>query len=83
MNIHEKINYLEFLSENVQKTKTFFNLVSGWSFFDYRPKYTALSNEGIGGGSIIKPISEFLGGKRFHFEDSNRNKYTVWSDENK
>jgi predicted enzyme related to lactoylglutathione lyase len=33
-----------------------------------------------GGGSIIKPIFSFPGGRRFHFGDPNGNEYAVWSD---
>ena len=32
------------------------------------------------GGSIIKPIFLFPGGRRFHFGDPNGNEYAVWSD---
>jgi uncharacterized protein len=32
------------------------------------------------GGSIIKPVFEFPGGRRFHFGDVNGNEYAVWSD---
>jgi len=31
------------------------------------------------GGSIIKPIFAFPGGRRFHFGDPNGNEYAVWS----
>ncbi len=34
------------------------------------------------GGSIIKSIFEFPGGRRFHFGDPNGNEYAVWSDVN-
>lgn len=34
------------------------------------------------GGSIIKPIFLFPGGRRFHFADPNGNEYAVWSDVN-
>lgn len=34
------------------------------------------------GGSIIKPIFSFPGGRRFHFGDRNGNEYAVWSDLN-
>jgi len=34
------------------------------------------------GGSIIKPIFEFPGGRRFHFTDPNGNEFAVWSDKN-
>ena len=32
------------------------------------------------GGTIIKPIFRFPGGRRFHFSDPNTNEYAVWSD---
>jgi len=32
------------------------------------------------GGSIVKPIFSFPGGRRFHFTDPNGNEYAVWSD---
>lgn len=34
------------------------------------------------GGSIIKSIFTFPGGRRFHFSDPNGNEYAVWSDRN-
>lgn len=116
MNIHEKINYLEFPTADIEKTKVFFSTVFGWSFTDYGPEYTAFSQAGIdggffkseltcstangsalaviysndleqtqhkieaAGGSVIKPIFAFPGGRRFHFTDPNGNEYAVWSD---
>ena len=32
------------------------------------------------GGTIIKPIFSFPGGRRFHFSDPNSNEFAVWSD---
>ena len=32
------------------------------------------------GGSIVKPIYSFPGGRRFHFEDPNGYELAVWSD---
>jgi uncharacterized protein len=32
------------------------------------------------GGSIVKPIFSFPGGRRFHFADPNGNELGVWSD---
>jgi len=113
---HEKINYVEFPSKDLEITKSFFASVFGWSFKDYGPEYTSFSNENINGGffkseltaltengsalivfyskelentqakiesaggSIIKPIFSFPGGRRFHFSDPNGNEYAVWSD---
>jgi predicted enzyme related to lactoylglutathione lyase len=50
MKEHEKINYIEFPTKNIEVTKSFFTTVFGWSFTDYGPEYTAFSNEGIDGG---------------------------------
>lgn len=32
------------------------------------------------GGTVIKPIFSFPGGRRFHFGDPNGNEFAVWSD---
>jgi len=32
------------------------------------------------GGTIVKPIFSFPGGRRFHFTDPNGNELSVWSD---
>ncbi len=32
------------------------------------------------GGTIIKPIFDFPGGSRFHFNDPNGNEFAVWSE---
>jgi len=50
MNQHEKINYIEFPSKDIEATKSFFASAFGWSFTDYGPEYTAFSNAGIDGG---------------------------------
>ena len=116
MGKHEKINYVEFPSTDIEATKAFFSAVFGWEFTDYGSEYTAFSNQGIdggfyrsnvtlstdngsalivfysedleqtlskienAGGTIIKPIFSFPGGRRFHFGDPNGNEYAVWSD---
>lgn len=33
------------------------------------------------GGSIVKPIFSFPGGRRFHFQDPSGNELAVWSDQ--
>lgn len=50
MNEHEKLNYVEFPSSNLQSTKAFFEKAFGWSFVDYGPEYTAFSGQGLDGG---------------------------------
>ncbi len=47
---HEKIDYLELPSKNLQQTKDFFNQVFAWSFVDYGPDYIAFNDAGINGG---------------------------------
>lgn len=32
------------------------------------------------GGTIVKPVFSFPGGRRFHFADPNGNEYAVWSE---
>jgi len=50
MNVHEKINYIEFPAKDLEKTKRFFNDAFSWKFTDYGPEYVAFSNEGVDGG---------------------------------
>jgi uncharacterized protein len=116
MNLHEKINYVEFPAKDLIATKTFFQSAFGWSFVDYGPEYIAFSDQGIdggffqsdlasssqngaaliilysnqlettlanvekAGGSIIKPIYSFPGGRRFHFTEPSGNEFAVWSE---
>lgn len=47
---HEKINYLEFPSLDLDATKQFFSAALGWSFVDYGPDYSAFSGQGLDGG---------------------------------
>ena len=47
---HEKINYVEFPSRDLDLTKAFFSTVFGWSFADYGPDYSAFANQGLNGG---------------------------------
>ncbi|WP_339726843.1 VOC family protein [uncultured Gimesia sp.] len=50
MPAHEKINYVEFPSNDLPATKAFFEAAFGWTFTDYGPEYTAFSDEGLDGG---------------------------------
>ncbi len=50
MNVHEKINYVEFPAKDIEAAKSFFTAAFGWSFTDYGPDYAAFSNEGLDGG---------------------------------
>lgn len=50
MNRHESINYLELPAKDLEKTKTFFSNVFGWSFVDYGEEYTAFKETTMEGG---------------------------------
>jgi predicted enzyme related to lactoylglutathione lyase len=49
---NHKINYIEFTSTDIAKTKSFYSTVFGWSFVDYGPDYASFSAPaaGIDGG---------------------------------
>jgi predicted enzyme related to lactoylglutathione lyase len=53
MNEHEKINYVEFPSKDIDGTKAFFREVFGWEFKDFGPDYSAFSDEGLDGGFYL------------------------------
>lgn len=40
----------------------------------------SLSRVEQAGGTIVKPIFSFPGGRRFHFTDPSGNEYAVWSE---
>ncbi len=50
MKQHEKINYVEFPSADLQKTQAFFSKAFGWSFEDFGPDYCAFAQQGLDGG---------------------------------
>ena len=50
MNKHEKINYLELPSKDINKTKEFFTKVFNWTFEDFGDEYTAFNDGTINGG---------------------------------
>ena len=116
MHEHEKLNYVEYPSSDLEATKAFFEKAFGWTFTDYGPEYTAFSSQGLdggffkadlhsstdsgaallvfysnnlegtlnkvsnAGGTVIKPIFSFPGGRRFHFSEPSGNEFAVWSE---
>lgn len=50
MNLHEKINYVEFPTTDMNLTKQFFADVFNRSFTDYGDNYSAFHGAGIDGG---------------------------------
>ena len=49
---HHKINYIEFHSTDIERTKKFYATVFGWSFVDYGPDYVSFQGAGIDGGFV-------------------------------
>jgi hypothetical protein len=49
---HHAINYIEFVSTDIERTKKFYSTVFGWSFQEYGPDYIsfAKASAGIDGG---------------------------------
>lgn len=116
MNVHQKMNYVEFPAKDMEATKAFFSNAFGWEFTDYGPDYASFADEGLdggfyksdlsastkngsalivfysnnleetqakiqrAGGTIIKPIFSFPGGRRFHFGEPSGNELAIWSD---
>ncbi|MBB6520407.1 VOC family protein [Pseudoteredinibacter isoporae] len=50
MKKHQQINYIEMPSQDLEKTKAFFNSAFGWTFQDYGPDYCDFHQDGIDGG---------------------------------
>ena len=109
-----RIDYVEFQTPDVERSKAFYSSVFGWSFTDYGPDYTSFEDGRLtggfsaaeavepggpliviyavdlgateaavreNGGSIVKDIFSFPGGRRFHFSDPTGNVLAVWSDQ--
>ena len=50
MQLHEKINYVEYPARDLSATKRFFKQAFGWTFVDYGPEYAAFAGQGLDGG---------------------------------
>lgn len=54
---HEQVQYIEFLSGNLARAKTFYQDSFGWTFTDYGPDYTAFEGDYVDGGFTTgKPV---------------------------
>ncbi len=47
---HHKITYIEFSATDIERTKSFYAKVFGWSFQDWGPDYVSFAGAGIDGG---------------------------------
>jgi predicted enzyme related to lactoylglutathione lyase len=50
---HEQIQYIEFLSRNLDRIKAFYTNSFGWSFTDYGPEYAAFEGTHVDGGFML------------------------------
>ncbi len=54
---NNKIHYIEFTTNSIERTKQFYNAAFGWTFEDWGPDYASFSEAGISGG-FMKGESE-------------------------
>jgi predicted enzyme related to lactoylglutathione lyase len=54
---HHKIDYVEFPSADLEKTKAFFATALGWEFENFGPEYTAFSGAGLNGGFFAADLA--------------------------
>jgi predicted enzyme related to lactoylglutathione lyase len=50
MNVHHRINYVEFSAEDLAAIKDFYAAAFGWQFTDYGPDYAAFTDGNLDGG---------------------------------
>ncbi len=50
-----RVDYIEFLTTNIEETKRFYSEVFGWKFTDYGPEYTSFTDGRLGGGFALAP----------------------------
>ena len=50
-----RVDYIEFLTTNIEETKRFYSAVFGWEFTDYGPEYTSFTDGRLGGGFALAP----------------------------
>ena len=54
---HEQIQYIEFLTNDISRAKSFYTKCFGWKFTDYGPEYTAFEGDYVDGGFALgKPV---------------------------
>ena len=45
-----RVDYVEFLTSDIEEIKSFYSEVFGWEFTDYGPEYTSFTDGRLGGG---------------------------------
>ncbi len=52
-NQDRRVDYIEFLTTNIEETKGFYSEVFGWDFTDYGPDYTSFTDGRMAGGFTV------------------------------
>jgi len=68
-------NFVEFKVRDLERTKTFYAAIFGWSFVDYGPNYASFTSNGMGGGFVSDAGAPAPGGPLMvfyvdHLEDT-------------
>ncbi len=50
-----RVDYVEFLTTNIEQTERFYSQVFGWQFTGYGPEYTSFSDGRLAGGFSLAP----------------------------
>ena len=50
-----RIDYIEFLTADIEETKRFYSTVFAWEFTDYGPDYTSFTDGRLAGGFSAAP----------------------------
>ncbi len=50
-----RVDYVEFLTTDVEQTERFYSKVFGWRFTGYGPEYTSFSDGRLAGGFSLAP----------------------------
>ena len=50
-----RVDYIEFLTTDIEETKRFYSEVFGWEFTDYGPEYTCFADGRLAGGFTVAP----------------------------
>lgn len=48
-----RVDYIEFLTTDIEETKRFYLKVFGWEFTDYGPEYTSFTDGRLSGGFSV------------------------------
>ncbi len=50
-----RVDYIEFLTTDIEEIKRFYSEVFGWEFSDYGPDYTSFTDGRLAGGFVAAP----------------------------